>query len=227
MNEWQEESSKFPKIKRQSVIIFGLAAISSSLLIFVFRNDLDTFTRENPLIISILFIPIFVLGLLYGNRITEQVINPEISRTAFKNKIVKISLLIFLISILFSTINFSLNNHIQIPQEFPNQDILKFLNNFVKANGGTTFLAISSITILATITKKMLKVEGVLNKVFTFMGTFILFFMTMLTISNTNPTPFQVYAYTCYQAGIVSGAFYVMYKYSSRSTAIEDYMNEF
>lgn len=226
MYEW-EDHTRIPRIKKQSVIIFGLAAISSSLLIFVFGNDLDTFTRENPLIVSTLFIPIFILGFVYGNRLTEQVINPGTPRTAFKHKVIKISLLIFLISILFSTINFALNNLVQIPQEFPNQDILEFLKNFINANGGTTFLVISSITILAIITKKMLKINGVLNTIFTFMGTFILFFMTMLTISNTDPTPFQIYGYTCYQAGIVGGAFYVMYKYSSRSTAMENYMNEF
>ncbi|MGI0088998.1 MAG: hypothetical protein ACREAF_01460, partial [Nitrosopumilaceae archaeon] len=99
------------------------------------------------------------------------------------------------------------------------------VSEFIQANGGLTFLIVSSITIMAAATKKIVGMEGFLSKVFTFVGTFIFFSMIALSLSNSDPTHSQVYLYAFYSAGIVGGIFYQMNKLTSRSNIWEDFAN--
>ena len=54
--------------------------------------------------------------------------------------------------------------------------------------------------------------SGFLNRVVTFVGTFVFFSMLVLSFTQSDPTSSGVFLYTFYQAGIVGGAFYAMNK---------------
>ena len=107
----------------------------------------------------------------------------------------------------------ALNLDIQIPNEPESEmDFGRYIQNFVTINGGITFLTISMISVLAALSKQVIKMDGVTNKIFTVVGTFLLFSITTLAITGFSPTEYQIYLYTCYHAGIISGSFFVMLK---------------
>ena len=62
--------------------------------------------------------------------------------------------------------------------------LLFWVNEFVTANGGATFLIITSITLMASATKRIVGMNsGFLNRIVTFVGTFV--FVTVLVLSFT------------------------------------------
>ncbi|NIP61539.1 MAG: hypothetical protein GWN01_14290, partial [Nitrosopumilaceae archaeon] len=92
--------------------------------------------------------------------------------------------------------------------------------------GGATFLIISSITLMAAATKRIVGMNsGILNRIVAFVGTFIFFSMLALSFSDSDPTSSGVFLYTFYQAGIVGGAFFAMNRLTKNLNTWEDFSN--
>ena len=104
--------------------------------------------------------------------------------------------------------------------------LLTWANHFITANGGATFLIISSITLMAAASKRIVGMNyGLLNRLVTFVGTFVFFTMLVLSFTKSDPTFSGVFLYTFYQAGIVGGAFYAMNKLTKNKNMVEDFAN--
>ena len=207
-------------------IVFATAAISAFIIFLILHPNISEITKESPILIDVMFIPIFIIGLIYGMKIVERVIHPSDTRGNIKRAIVKIFLLFFIIGGLFSSVNFALQGGALVPQASLFDDgLIKWTTEFVKNNGGITFLIISSITLMAAATKRIVGMDGLLNKIITFVGTFFFFSMIALSFTNSDPTDSQVYLYVFYQAGIITGALYQMNKLTSNLNMWEDLKN--
>ena len=208
-------------------IVFSSAALSSFLIFLVLHPEIARITKESPIIIDIMYVPIFVIGVIYGMKIVERVIRPsETLRGNIKRAIVKIFLLFFIIGGLFSSVNFALQGGTLVPGASLLEDgLIPWISEFVSNNGGITFLIISSITLMAAATKRIVGLDGILNKVITFVGTFFFFSMIALSLTNSDPTDSQVYLYVFYQAGIITGTLYQMNKLTSNLNMWEDLAN--
>ncbi len=192
-------------------------------LFLILHPEIAKITRESPILIDIMYIPIFVIGVIYGMKIVERVLKPSEPRGTIKRSIVKIFLLLFIIGGLFSSVNFALQGGTLVPNASLFEDgLITWMSEFVKNNGGITFLIISSITLMAAATKRIVGLDGIINKVITFVGTFFFFSMIALSFSNSDPTDSQVYLYVFYQAGIISGALYQMNKLTSNLNMWDD-----
>ena len=173
-----------------------------------------------------MFGPAMAIGFLYGMRMTERVMRPSETRSPIKRSIMKIFLFFFVIGGIFSSVSFALNGGSMMPTSSILEDgLIDWANSFVSANGGATFLIISSITLMAAATKRIVGLGGNLNKVFTFVGTFIFFSMLALSFTQSDPSNSEVYLYTFYQAGIVGGAFFEMNRFTKSLNSWEDYSN--
>lgn len=206
-----------------NLIIFSTAAISAFVLFLILHPEISKTTQESPIIINFMFIPIFIIGFIYGMKIVERVIKPTEVRGRLKRSIIKIFMLFFIIGGLFSSVNFALQGGSLIPSSSILEDgLIEWVIEFVSNNGGVTFLIISSITLMATATKKIVGLDGLLNKIITFVGTFFFFSMISLSLTNSDPTDSQVYLYVFYQAGIITGTLYQMNKLTSNLNMWED-----
>ena len=78
---------------------------------------------------------------------------------------------------------------------------------------------------MASATRRIVGLGGNLNKLVTFIGTFIFFSMLALSFTQSDPSNSQVYLYTFYQAGIIGGALYEMNKLTRNQNALEDFAN--
>ena len=204
-------------------IVFGSAALSAFFLFLILHPEIAKITRESPILIDLMYIPIFVIGVIYGMKIVERVLKPSEPRGTIKRSIVKIFLLLFIIGGLFSSVNFALHGGTLVPNASLFEDgLITWMSEFVKNNGGITFLIISSITLMAAATKRIVGLDGIINKVITFVGTFFFFSMIALSFSNSDPTDSQVYLFVFYQAGIISGALYQMNKLTSNLNMWDD-----
>ena len=204
-------------------IVFGSAALSAFFLFLILHPEIAKITRESPILIDLMYIPIFVIGVIYGMKIVERVLKPSEPRGTIKRSIVKIFLLLFIIGGLFSSVNFALHGGTLVPNASLFEDgLITWMSEFVKNNGGITFLIISSITLMAAATKRIVGLDGIINKVITFVGTFFFFSMIALSFSNSDPTDSQVYLYVFYQAGIISGELYQMNKLTSNLNMWDD-----
>ena len=104
--------------------------------------------------------------------------------------------------------------------------IIPWITEMITANGGATFLIVSSITIMAAATRRIVGLNGgMLGKIITFSGTFVFFSMISMSLTQNDPTSSQIYLYTCYHAGIIGGAMYQMNRFTSNLNTWEDYMN--
>ena len=128
---------------------------------------------------------------------------------------------------MFSSVNFAINGGSIMPEMSILEDgLLSWLNSFVTANGGATFLILTSITLMAAATKRIVGMSsGFLNRMVTFVGTFVFFTMLVLSFTKSDPTSSGVFLYTFYQAGIVGGAFYAMNKLTKNQNMLEDFGN--
>lgn len=209
------------------MILFALSASLAIILFLVFYPQIDAINNESPVLINIMFIPAIAVGFLYGVRITERAIKPTEIRSAFKRKIVKFFLFFFVVGGMFSSVNFAINGGSVIPELTILEDgLLPWLNNFVTENGGATFMIITSITLMAAASKKIVGLtSGFLNRVVTFVGTFVFFSMLFLSFTHSDPTSSGIFLYTFYQAGIVGGAFYAMNRLTKNQNMIEDFAN--
>jgi hypothetical protein len=213
--------------KYLGLILFGTAASLAVILFLIFHPQIESINKESPILINIMFIPAMAVGFLYGVKITERAVNPSKIRSALKRSIIKLFLFFFVIGGMFSSVNFAINGGSVMPDITILEDgLLVWLNNFITANGGATFLIISSITLMAAATRKIVGMNfGFLNRLVTFVGTFVFFTMLVLSFTKSDPTSSGVFLYTFYQAGIVGGAFYAMNKLTKNKNMLEDFTN--
>ena len=215
--------------KHLGLILFGLAATLAVIIFLIFHPQIESINRESPILINIMFAPAMAVGFLYGVKITQRAVNPSELRSGLKRSIIKIFLFLFVIGGMFSSVNFAINGGSVMPDMTILDDgLLVWLNNFITANGGATFLIITSITLMAAATKRIVGMNfGFLNRVVTFVGTFVFFTMLVLSFTKSDPTSSGVFLYTFYQAGIVGGAFYAMNRLTKNQNMLEDYSNGF
>lgn len=207
-------------------IVFASAALGAFLLFLILHPEIAKITRESPILMNAMYGPIFAIGAIYGMKIVERVIRPSEARGTIKRGIVKIFLLFFIIGGLFSSVNFALQGGTLMPQTPLWEDgLIPWVGEFISNNGGMTFLIISSITLMAAATKRIVGLDGILNKIITFIGTFFFFSMIALSLTNSDPTESQVYLYVFFQAGIIAGTLYKMNKLTSNLNMWEDLAN--
>jgi len=213
--------------KYLNLILFSSSAILAVLLFLIFFPQIDAINKETPILINLMFIPAMAVGFLYGLRITERAVKPSETRSPWKRSTVKIFLFFFVIGGLFSSVNFAINGGSIMPQTDILEDgLLTWLNEFVTANGGATFLIITSITLMAAATKKIVGMStGFFNRLVTFVGTFVFFSMLAFSFTDSDPTASSVFLFTFYQAGIVGGAFFAMNRLTKNLNTWEDFTN--
>ena len=208
------------------ISIFAGAASLALIVYLIFGPDIDKITKQSPIIIDLMFIPSFLIGLVYGIKMTDRVMEPSGPRTPLKRAIFKGLLFFFMMGAIFTSVSFALHGGAHSPHKSLFTDgLIPWSTEFIQANGGLTFLIVSSITIMAAATRRIVGMEGFFSKFFTFIGTFIFFSMIALSFTHSDPTHSQVYLYAFYQAGIVGGIFYEMNKLTTRANMWEDYNN--
>ena len=228
MSNWlatDESDSIFTRYS--TFIIFSIAAISALTLFVVFQPIIESVTAEAPMIVQIMFIPTFIVGFLYGLKITERVMKPSESRSPIKRGIIKMFLFFFVIGGLFSSINFALNGGSMLPDgSIFDVGIIESITQLITYNGGVTFMIVSSIVLMAAATRKIVGLgSGYLGKIISFVGTFVFFSMVSVSLTQTDPSHSQVFLYTFFYAGIISGAFYEMNKLTTKQNMWDDYSN--
>ena len=211
------------------LFLFVASASLAVILFLIFHPQIDAVNKESPILINVMFIPAMAVGFLYGIRITQRAVNPSEIRSPFKRSIVKIFLFFFVMGGMFSSVNFAINGGSVMPDiQILEDGLLPWLNSFVTANGGATFLIITSIGLMAAATKRIVGMDtGFLNRTVTFVGTFVFFTMLVLSFTESDPTSSGVFLYTFYQAGIVGGAFYAMNQLTKNQNMFEDFRNGF
>lgn len=211
------------------LILFAISASLAVILFLIFYPQIESINKESPILINIMFIPAMAVGFLYGMRITQRAVNPSEIRSPFKRSIIKIFLFFFVMGGMFSSVNFAMNGGSIMPSvEILEDGLLNWINNFVSANGGATFLILTSIGLMAAATKRIVGMDaGFLNRMVTFVGTFVFFTMLVLSFTQSDPTSSGVFLYTFYQAGIVGGALYAMNQLTKNQNMFEDFRNGF
>lgn len=211
------------------LILFATSASLAVILFLIFYPQIESINKESPILINIMFIPAMAVGFLYGIRITQRAVNPSEIRSPFKRSIVKIFLFFFVMGGMFSSVNFAMNGGSIMPSvEILEDGLLHWIHSFVSANGGATFLILTSIGLMAAATKRIVGMDaGFLNRMVTFVGTFVFFTMLVLSFTQSDPTSSGVFLYTFYQAGIVGGALYAMNQLTKNQNMFEDFRNGF
>ena len=214
-NDYRESSIS----RHMGLILFGVSASLAVILFLIFHPQIESINKESPILINIMFIPAMAVGFLYGIRITERAVNPSEIRSPIKRSIVKIFLFFFVIGGMFSSVNFAINGGSIMPDvTILNDGLISWINNFIIANGGATFLIITSIGLMAGATKRIVGMNtGFVNRMVTFVGTFVFFTMLVLSFTKSDPTASGVFLYTFYQAGIVGGAFFAMNRLTKKT----------
>ncbi len=209
------------------LILFATSASLAILLYLIFHPQIESINKESPILINIMFAPAMAVGFLYGIKITERAVRPSEIRSPIKRSIVKIFLFFFVIGGMFSAVNFALNGGSVMPEvSILDDGLLPWAQSFVTANGGATFLIITSIGLMAGATKRIVGLNtGFVDRLVTFVGTFVFFTMLVLSFTKSDPTSSGVFLYTFYQAGIVGGAFYEMNKLTKNQNMLEDFTN--
>ena len=213
--------------KHLGLILFGASASLAVILFLIFHPQIEAINKESPILINIMFFPAMAIGFLYGMRITERAVRPSEIQSPIKRSIVKIFLFFFVMGGMFSSVNFAINGGSIMPDITILEDgLIPWLSSFVTANGGATFLIISSIALMAAATKRIVGMNsGFLNRLVTFVGTFVFFTILVLSFTKSDPTSSGVFLYTFYQAGIVGGAFYAMNRLTKDQNMLEDFSN--
>jgi len=213
--------------KHLGLILFGASASLAVILFLIFHPQIEAINKESPILINIMFFPAMAIGFLYGMRITERAVRPSEIQSPIKRSIVKIFLFFFVMGGMFSSVNFAINGGSIMPDITILEDgLIPWLSSFVTANGGATFLIISSIALMAAATKRIVGMNsGFLNRLVTFVGTFVFFTILVLSFTKSDPTSSGVFLYTFYQAGIVGGAFYAMNRLTKNQNMLEDFSN--
>jgi hypothetical protein len=167
-----------------------------------------------------------LIGFLFGLKITEKAIKPSETRSPIKRGIIKIFFTFFIIGGLFSSVSFALNGGIHMPESFVLEvGLIDWMTSFALNNGGLTFLIVSSISLMAIATKRIIGLNGITNSVMSFIGTFTFFSMIAMSLAHTEPSHSQVYLYAFYHAGIIIGALFQMNQFTSNLNFWEDFSN--
>jgi hypothetical protein len=213
--------------KYLGLILFATSASIAVILFLIFHPQIEAINKQSPILINIMFIPAMAVGFLYGVRITERAVKPSEIRSPLKRSTVKFFLFFFVIGGMFSSVNFAINGGSIMPDVTILEDgLLVWLNEFVIVNGGATFLIITSIALMAAATKRIVGMNsGFLNRMITFVGTFVFVTILVLSFTKSDPTSSGVFLYTFYQAGIVGGAFYAMNRLTKNQNTLEDFGN--
>ncbi len=229
MYGWNDESHEPQGHRYLNLALFAAAACLSAVLFLAFYPQIDAINRESTILINVMFVPAMAVGFLYGVRITERAVKPSEIRSPVKRSIVKVFLFLFVIGGMFSSVNFAINGGSVMPEiQVLEVGLLEWLNAFILHNGGATFLIVSSITLMAAATKRMVGMNsGVVARMTTFLGTFIFFSMLILSFTKSDPTSSGVFLYTFYQAGVVGGALFAMNRLTRNQNAMEDFANGF
>lgn len=227
MYNWEYNASESGERKYLNLILFVVSASLAVLMFLVFYPQIEEINRESPILINLMFLPAAAIGFLYGVRITERAVRPSEIRSPIKRSIVKIFLFFFVIGGMFSSVNFALNGGSVMPGfNILKDGLLPWLNDYVTANGGATFLILTSIALMAGATKRIVGMDsGIVNRIVTCVGTFVFFTMLILSFTKSDPTSSGVFLYTFYQAGIVGGAFYAMNRLTKNLNTMEDFAN--
>ena len=228
MSNWlASDESDSILVRYSTFIIFSIAAISALTLFVVFQPMIESITTETPTIVYIMFVPTFIVGFLYGLKITERVMKPSESRSPIKRGIVKMFLFFFVMGGLFSSVNFALHGGSMMPSgSMFDVGIIEWATELIKYNGGVTFMIVSSIVLMAAATRKIVGLgSGYLGKIISFVGTFVFFSMVSVSLTQLDPTHSQVFLYTFFYAGIISGALYEMNKLTTKQNMWDDYSN--
>ena len=228
MSNWlASDESDSILVRYSTFIIFSIAAISALTLFVVFQPVIESITTETPTIVYVMFVPTFIIGFLYGLKITERVMKPSESRSPLKRGIVKMFLFFFVIGGLFSSVNFALHGGSMMPSgSMFDVGIIEWITELIKYNGGVTFMIVSSIVLMAAATRKIVGLgSGYLGKIISFVGTFVFFSMVSVSLTQLDPTHSQVFLYTFFYAGIISGALYEMNKLTTKQNMWDDYSN--
>jgi len=228
MSNWNDHRESAVR-SHMGLILFGTSASLAIILFLIFHPQIEAVNKESPILINIMFFPAMAVGFLYGVRITERAVKPSEIRSPIKRSIVKIFLFFFVIGGMFSSVNFAINGGSIMPDiTILDDGLLPWLNNFITTNGGATFLIITSIGLMAGATKRIVGMNtGIINRMVTFVGTFVFFTMLVLSFTKSDPTSSGVFLYTFYQAGIVGGAFFAMNRLTKNQNMLEDYTNGF
>lgn len=227
MYNWAYDLSEKPHHKYLNLVLFMSSAGLAITLFLIFLPQINEINSESSILVNLMFVPAIAVGFLYGLRITERAVRPSETRSPIKRSIVKIFLFFFVIGGLFSSVNFAMNGGSIMPHaDILEVGLLPWINEFVTANGGATFLIITSITLMASATKKIVGMNaGFLNRIVTFVGTFVFFSMLALSFADSDPGSSGVFLYTFYQAGIVGGAFFAMNRLTKNLNTWEDFAN--
>ena len=227
MYNWESSALESNNHKYLGLILFGSAASLAVMLFLIFHPQIEAINKEPPLLINLMFFPAMAIGFLYGVRITERAVKPSEIRSSMKRSLTKIFLFFFVMGGMFSSVNFAINGGSIMPDVNILEDgLLPWLTSFVTANGGATFLILTSITLMAAATKRIVGMNsGFLNRMVTFVGTFVFFTMLVLSFTKSDPTSSGVFLYTFYQAGIVGGAFFAMNRLTKNQNMLEDFSN--
>lgn len=227
LDEWGPDLFEIRKSRNWiDITVFASAASLALIVYLIFGPEIERITQQSPILIDLMFIPSFLIGLLYGKKMSERVMDPSGARSPLKRAIVKIFLCIFIMGSILTSVSFALHGGAHPSHKSIFTDgLIPWLNDFVRTNGGLTFLIVSSITLMAAATKRIVGMDGFFSKIFTFIGTYIFFSMIALSLTHSDPTHSQVYLYAFYQAGIVGGIFYGLNKFTTRANMWEDYMN--
>jgi hypothetical protein len=226
MYNWSADAYGERRFSFVNLIVFASAASSAILLFLVFSPQIQELTQSTPYLIEMTYFPTVFVGFLFGLKLTERAIIPAETRSPIKRGIIKILLFFFIIGGLFSSVSFALNGGIHLPEKsLLELGLADWITQFSSNNGGLTFLIVTSISLMAVATKRIIGLQGMVNSISTFFGTFIFFSMVALSLSHTEPSASQVYLYTFYHAGIIGGALYKMNKLTSNMNMWQDFAN--
>ena len=224
MYDWNGKSES-TRHKYLGLILFTSSALLAVVLFLIFHPQIDAINRESPILINLMFLPAMAVGFLYGTKITQRAVNPSELSNPIKRSIIKLFLFFFVMGGMFSSVNFAINGGSVMPDVSIFDDgLLTWLHTFVMANGGATFLIISSIALMASATKRIVGLDsGFLNRLVSSVGTFVFVTILVLSFTKSDPTSSGVFLYTFYQAGIVGGAFYAMNKLTKDKNMMSDF----
>ena len=226
MYNWNTDVYGQRRFSPVNLILFAAAAASAILLFLVFAPQITELTENTPYLIEMVYFPTVFVGFLFGLKITERAVSPAETRSPIKRGIIKILLFFFIIGGLFSSVSFALHGGIHLPEKsLLEMGLADWVTQFGTQNQGLTFLILTSISLMAVATKRIIGLQGIVNSISTFIGTFIFFSMVALSLSHMQPSPSQVYLYTFYHAGIIGGALYKMNKLTSNLNFWEDFNN--
>jgi len=227
MFNWESTTSETGERKYLDLTLFVTSASIAVLLFLVFSPQIEALNRESPILINLMFLPAAAVGFLYGVRITERAVRPSEIRSPIKRSIVKVFLFFFVVGGMFSSVNFALNGGSVMPgYKILEDGLIPWLTEYVTANGGATFLILTSIALMAGATKRIVGMDsGFLNRVVTSVGTFVFFTMLILSFTKSDSTASGVFLYVFYQAGIVGGAFYAMNRLTKNLNTMDDFAN--